>query len=112
MYPARIILKMLTNTENLLLQNSTCSLRCSIQARQFSNKMEKRKEYYGRKLVGFSMEQMYRVVADVANYKEFIPFCKTSTVLYENHKRLIAELQIGFPPICESYTSDVQLAKP
>lgn len=58
------------------------------------------------------MEQMYEVVADVANYRKFIPFCKRSTVIYENHRGLTAELQIGFPPICESYTSDVTLAKP
>lgn len=58
------------------------------------------------------MDQMYQVVADVSNYKQFVPFCKRSTVLSENQKRLTAELQIGYPPICESYTSNVQLAKP
>ncbi|KAK9738898.1 Polyketide cyclase / dehydrase and lipid transport [Popillia japonica] len=104
---------MLTTPENVILQNSICLLGCNIQVRQFTlTKMEKRKEYYGRKLVGFSMEQMYRVVSDVSNYRKFVPFCKRSTVTYESHKRLRAELQIGFPPICESYTSDVQLSKP
>lgn len=60
----------------------------------------------------FSMEQMYTVVADVSNYNKFIPFCKKSTVIDKKQKYLVAELQIGFPPIYESYTSNVKMCKP
>lgn len=55
---------------------------------------------------------MYAVVADVKNYKYFVPFCKKSTVLLERDDFLRAELEIGFPPIAESYTSNVSLSRP
>lgn len=55
---------------------------------------------------------MYQVVADVKNYKNFVPFCKKSTVIEEKAYFLKAELEIGFPPISESYTSNVSLARP
>ncbi|XP_024942271.1 coenzyme Q-binding protein COQ10, mitochondrial isoform X2 [Cephus cinctus] len=68
----------------------------------------KTKEYEGRKLIGFSMDQMYNVVADVANYKKFVPFCKKSDIITRNDEFLKANLVIGFPPLNESYTSKDQ----
>lgn len=70
------------------------------------------KEYEGRKLIGFSMEQMYNVVADVEHYKSFIPFCKRSDVITKTKDGLTAELVIGFPPLHERYTSKVTLVHP
>lgn len=70
------------------------------------------REYEGRKLVGFSMEQIYDVVADVKNYKHFIPFCIKSDVIFRNEDMLKANLVIGFPPINESYTSKVTTMRP
>ncbi|XP_067003774.1 coenzyme Q-binding protein COQ10 homolog B, mitochondrial [Anabrus simplex] len=72
----------------------------------------KRKEYAGRKLVGFSMEQMYNVVSDVENYKKFVPFCHRSIVLSKRPGHLKADLAIGFPPVQESYTSSVTMIEP
>ncbi|XP_050458217.1 coenzyme Q-binding protein COQ10, mitochondrial isoform X2 [Cataglyphis hispanica] len=72
----------------------------------------KTKEYEGRKLVGFSMEKMYYVVADVGSYKDFIPFCKKSEITFKNEDFLKANLVIGFPPINESYSSKVTMIYP
>ncbi|XP_020285371.1 coenzyme Q-binding protein COQ10, mitochondrial isoform X2 [Pseudomyrmex gracilis] len=72
----------------------------------------KTKEYEGRKLVGFSMEKMFYVVADVENYKNFLPFCKKSEVTLKTEDFLKANLVIGFPPINESYTSKVTMIYP
>nr|XP_012227781.1 PREDICTED: coenzyme Q-binding protein COQ10, mitochondrial isoform X1 [Linepithema humile] len=72
----------------------------------------KTKEYEGRKLVGFSMEKMYYVVADVGNYKKFLPFCKKSDITLKSKDFLNASLVIGFPPISESYTSKVTMVYP
>ncbi|GLV32505.1 uncharacterized protein CBL_00785 [Carabus blaptoides fortunei] len=69
----------------------------------------KKKIYNERKLVGFSMDQMYAVVSDVANYNKFVPFCKKSHILKSTPEFLKAALIIGFPPIMESYTSNVTL---
>ncbi|XP_011643901.1 coenzyme Q-binding protein COQ10 homolog B, mitochondrial isoform X1 [Pogonomyrmex barbatus] len=72
----------------------------------------KTKEFEGRKLVGFSMEKMYHVVADVENYKYFLPFCKKSEITLKTKDFLKANLVIGFPPINESYTSKVTMVYP
>ncbi|KAJ8674032.1 hypothetical protein QAD02_005294 [Eretmocerus hayati] len=70
------------------------------------------KEYEGRKLVGFSMDQIYHVVADVENYKNFLPFCKKSDVIIKKPDFLKANLVIGFPPLRESYVSKVTTVYP
>ncbi|XP_011311985.1 coenzyme Q-binding protein COQ10 homolog B, mitochondrial [Fopius arisanus] len=72
----------------------------------------KSREYEGRKLIGFSMEQIYEVVADVENYKKFVPFCKKSDILWRGEDALNASLSIGFPPLKESYVSKVTMHKP
>lgn len=77
--------------------------------KNISQQSGKMKEYEGRKLVGFSMEQIYTVVADVGNYKNFIPFCKKSDIIYRKENFLKANLVIGFPPLTEDYTSEVSM---
>ncbi|XP_014233185.1 coenzyme Q-binding protein COQ10, mitochondrial [Trichogramma pretiosum] len=70
------------------------------------------KEYEGRKLIGFSMEQIFDVVSDVASYKNFLPFCKKSDVILKQPEFLKANLVIGFPPLKESYVSNVTMLYP
>ncbi|XP_063932557.1 coenzyme Q-binding protein COQ10 homolog A, mitochondrial [Zophobas morio] len=73
---------------------------------------DRRKEYFARKLVGFSNIQMYKVVADVKNYRKFVPFCTKSKILTKEPNLLTANLEVGFPPIIENYTSTVSLCEP
>ncbi|XP_014242129.1 coenzyme Q-binding protein COQ10 homolog A, mitochondrial [Cimex lectularius] len=72
----------------------------------------KKKEYIGKKIVGFTPEQMFDVVSDVENYKKFVPFCIKSTVTHKTKHLLSGDLQVGFPPIVESYSSTVSLNRP
>lgn len=58
------------------------------------------------------MEQIYSVVVDVKNYKNFVPFCKKSHVLMDREDMIKASLVIGFPPLTESYTSLVTMHPP
>ena len=58
------------------------------------------------------MEQMFAVVSDVEHYYRFVPFCKKSDVYSRKPGFLRADLIIGFPPLHESYTSNVTLQKP
>lgn len=60
----------------------------------------------------FTMEEMYEVVSDVENYRNFVPFCKRSDVSKRTDNFLRGELEIGFPPIMESYVSHVTLNRP
>ncbi|VDO71865.1 unnamed protein product [Heligmosomoides polygyrus] len=60
----------------------------------------------------FAREQMFDVVADVAQYHHFVPWCRRSDVLEEHENVRITELEIGFPPLHESYQSRVILVRP
>ncbi|KAF5275812.1 hypothetical protein FQA39_LY06672 [Lamprigera yunnana] len=55
---------------------------------------------------------MYDVVTDIGNYKYFLPFCKKSDILTREESKLSAYLEIGFPPVMESYISDVTFQRP
>lgn len=58
------------------------------------------------------MDQMFEVVSDVENYYKFVPWCKQSIIVKKSTDFLQADLIVGFPPINESYTSNVTLIKP
>ncbi|XP_050345643.1 coenzyme Q-binding protein COQ10 homolog B, mitochondrial [Nymphalis io] len=97
------------------VNNLDCHCHASqYQKRTFFNfpKSSRKREYCGRQLVGYTMEQMFEVVSDVENYYKFVPWCKQSIVLTKTSDHLKADLIVGFPPINESYTSYVTLVKP
>lgn len=58
------------------------------------------------------MDQFYTLVADVDNYKEFVPWCVKSKVFERSSIHARADLEVGFPPVSEKYTSVLTLAKP
>ncbi|KAJ1620481.1 dehydrase and lipid transport-domain-containing protein [Pavlovales sp. CCMP2436] len=72
------------------------------------------------RLLGFSPEQLFDVVADVAKYSDFVPFCSSSCVtkrgapgdgsLYGSPFE--ADLAIEFFHVTERYTSRVTLNRP
>ena len=52
---------------------------------------------------------MYRIVADIERYPEFLPWVAALRVLSRDETELIAEMAVGYGPFRERYTSRVSL---
>ena len=64
------------------------------------------------KLVPFTPEQLFDLVADVGRYPEFLPWCAGAKVTSRTETEVVADLTIGFGPFRESFTSRVELDRP
>ena len=62
-----------------------------------------------RRLVGHAPLQLFELVADVARYPEFLPWCHAARVRKREGNVEIAELAIGFGPFHEKFVSRVEL---
>lgn len=65
-----------------------------------------------QRVIPYSAEQLFDLVADVGRYPEFLPWCVRSVVRSRTEHELLADLTIGFGPFRESYTSRVRLERP
>lgn len=70
------------------------------------------KEFSETKIIGYSMEQLYDVVENVDDYKHFVPWCVASNTFLKSETHARANLEVGFPPVSERYTSVITLARP
>ena len=64
------------------------------------------------KVLPYSPEQMFDLVADVGKYPSFLPWCAGARVKSHTETQLVADLTIGFGPFRESFTSRVELDRP
>uniref|UniRef100_A0A0K8T9Q7 Coenzyme Q-binding protein COQ10 START domain-containing protein n=1 Tax=Lygus hesperus TaxID=30085 RepID=A0A0K8T9Q7_LYGHE len=100
----------LKSPEGVNLSGDVCSKRHFFTIPGITS--SKRKEYVGRKIVGFTPDEMFQVVSDVENYRSFVPFCIRSDVNKRTEQLLLGRLEIGFPPLIESYVSRVTMNRP
>ena len=63
--------------------------------------------------VALPRDLVFKVVADVARYHEFVPFCGTSEIIAQHSRDSFdARLSLGFLAFTEEYVSRVQLSPP
>ena len=65
-----------------------------------------------RRIVPYTPEQLFDLVADVGSYPQFLPWCVGSRVRSRTESLLVSDLTIGFGPFRETFTSRVTLARP
>jgi coenzyme Q-binding protein COQ10 len=68
--------------------------------------------YTEKKLVPYAPAQLFALVADVAKYPSFLPWCVGARIRSHVGNDLVADLTIGFGPFRESFTSRVTLTPP
>ena len=71
-------------------------------------------KHFEKKIVNFTAKQMYELVADIDNYREFLPWCNDSKIIEvtnidNENKTLIADLEIGYKDLVYTYRSKVLL---
>lgn len=59
------------------------------------------------RLLPYSAEEMYRLVADVGRYPEFLPWVSAIRVRSNSDTEMIADMIVGFKSIKETFTSRV-----
>lgn len=70
------------------------------------------KRHSERRLLNYSAEKLYQVVADIENYKHFVPWCVDSVILNRKGNELEAELSVGYSLFHERYISIVSIQPP
>jgi coenzyme Q-binding protein COQ10 len=82
---------------------------CVRDARDASLGMPKHAE---SRIIPYSPEQLFELVADVGKYPEFLPWCVGAQVRSRDEHEQVAEMIIGFGPFRESFTSRVRMDRP
>lgn len=60
----------------------------------------------------YSAEQMFDLVADVAQYREFLPWVIATRVRSDSDTEMLADMVVGFKSIRETFTSRVMKDRP
>jgi coenzyme Q-binding protein COQ10 len=64
------------------------------------------------RIVPYTPEQMFALVAEVERYPEFLPWCRAVRVWERGEGWLTAEMTVAFAAVTERYTSHVRLTPP
>ena len=61
------------------------------------------------KILPYTPQQIFNLVADVALYPEFLPWCKAARISEQAENSFLGELVIAYSGLSESYSSRVTL---
>ncbi|MCY4191964.1 MAG: type II toxin-antitoxin system RatA family toxin [Rhodospirillaceae bacterium] len=64
------------------------------------------------KILPYTPEQMFDLVADVKRYPGFLPWVTGARIRQQSDTLIVADLLVGFKMIRERFTSQVTLSKP
>jgi coenzyme Q-binding protein COQ10 len=65
-----------------------------------------------KRVLPFTEEQLFDMVADVRRYPEFLPWCVGARIVSRTDQELIADLTVGFKMFRETFRSQVLLTRP
>jgi coenzyme Q-binding protein COQ10 len=69
-------------------------------------------KYSEQRLLPYTPEQLFALVADVERYPEFLPWCVGARIRERQPRLIVADLIIGFALLRERFTSRVALDPP
>lgn len=64
------------------------------------------------RVLPYSCEQMFDLVADVGNYGKFLPWVVATRVRFNSDTEMIADMLVGFKALREKFTSRVEKRRP
>ncbi len=64
------------------------------------------------RILPYSAEQMFNLVADVEKYPLFLPWCQSARIISRNENSFIADLTIGYKSFTHTFRSHVFLNEP
>ena len=68
-----------------------------------------------KQLVAYTKDQMFDLVSNIDEYKEFLPWCNDSKIIsrerFDDYEVVIADLEIGYDQFVYTYRSEVKLSK-
>jgi coenzyme Q-binding protein COQ10 len=65
-----------------------------------------------QRVVPYTQEQLFDLVADIERYPEFLPWCRGARIRERQPHLVVADLVIGFKMFRERFTSRVELNPP
>ena len=65
-----------------------------------------------KRILRYTPEQLFDLVADVRRYPEFLPWCVGARIVSKTEREVVADLTIGFKMFRESFRSQVTLDRP
>jgi coenzyme Q-binding protein COQ10 len=65
-----------------------------------------------KRILPYTPQQLFDLIADVGRYPEFLPWCKAARVLHRDDRGLTADLVIGYRIFTEKFRSQVLFDRP